>query len=323
MLPSATRAKYTVLLQEAGAPEELGYLWRAGPNERRVHQWFDSAARAVVIFTFDNHATNEGQIQILNDVLTANGITKATWYLTGAQTLGVNLLKDFDLGNHNDFHKVRNDFLTQNIDDFDALDRKWNALFGGRPITGANTFNTYRAPVCDGQKSFDRSVLDAFATFAFNRGASHVSDSSVPYLAPSASAAGVVPPWGLRQYVTDYPYPFRIRAGVVEFPAAYPSDGMAWFYHNMEDVQTPSVGGPGREGRVGFALDVWKAAFDDVYAREGVMTMLLHPHHMGANINGVKSPALRDLILHMKSKPGVVFTDIETATRKFNAAYPD
>ena len=323
MLSSSTRAKYAALLKLAGAAAEpgLGYL-RNATGVRKVRDWWSSSARAVVIFTFDNHAQSEDHVRIVKQALDAEGVTKSTWFLT-TEDFGRQLVRDYDLGNHTWVHQLRTWYtLADNISDLDLLDVNWNTRLG-RAVNPANTFNSYRAPLCDGQKSFDQSVLDAFAHFANGRGASNLSDSSVFYLSPSVIAAGFPPPWGVRQFtVTDYPYPFRIRPGVVEFPAAYPSDGIAWFHHMIEDVQTPTVGGnrwgPGRE----YAVNLWKKAFDDVYAQEGVMTLILHPHHMGAVVGGVSSPAIRELIQYMKTKSGVVFTDLEEATRRFNLKYP-
>jgi hypothetical protein len=321
MLSSPTRAKYAALLNLAGAPEEpgLGFLCNA-TGVRKVRDWWPSDTRAVVILTFDNHAWEPGWDPVVKQVLDARDVKKSTWFLT-AEPFGADQIRNYDLGNHTVMHKMMNRFTgAANFADLDDLNTLWNQRLG-RALDPTTTFNTYRAPLCDGQKTFDRMVLDTWADFATRRGATNLSDSSVMYLAPSVIQSGHVPPWGHRQFmVTDYPYPFRIRPGVVEFPAAYPSDGMAAYYHKLEELHTPGVGGL-RQGRVGFALDLWKKAFDDVYAKEGVITMLLHPQHLGFRVEDKPSPSLNELILYMKSKSGVVFTDLEEATRRFNAKY--
>ncbi len=64
-------------------------------------------------------------------------------------------------------------------------------------------------------------------------------------------------------YIRDYPYPYVIGPGCWEFPCAVPSDWEAFNAHGATNSAT---------------LSDWKAALDATVIKQGVMTLILHPH---------------------------------------------
>ena len=64
-------------------------------------------------------------------------------------------------------------------------------------------------------------------------------------------------------YIEDYPYPYVIKGGCWEFPCIVPSDWEAFNAHGAKNPRT---------------TEDWKAALDAVVLKQGVMTMVLHPH---------------------------------------------
>ena len=64
-------------------------------------------------------------------------------------------------------------------------------------------------------------------------------------------------------YIEDYPYPYVIGGACWEFPCAVPSDWEAFNTHGPKNPKT---------------LEDWKAALDAIVIKQGVMTMVLHPH---------------------------------------------
>ena len=64
-------------------------------------------------------------------------------------------------------------------------------------------------------------------------------------------------------YIEDYPYPYVIGAACWEFPCVVPSDWEAFNAHGAKNPKT---------------LEDWKAALDAIVVKQGVMTMVLHPH---------------------------------------------
>jgi peptidoglycan/xylan/chitin deacetylase (PgdA/CDA1 family) len=101
----------------------------------------------------------------------------------------------------------------------------------------------------------------------------------------------------------------------VEFPFTYPSDWTAAYFHNLNyNAAPPAPGAPG------YAVTVWQNEFDEIYAQQGVMVVLMHPWAQGAG--GRDPDGLRALIDYMKQKPGVVFSTMSDADRHYRAATP-
>ena len=84
-------------------------------------------------------------------------------------------------------------------------------------------------------------------------------------------------------FIEDYPYPYVIGRGCWEFPCAVPSDWEAFNTHGATNALTVAD---------------WKAALDATVIKQGVMTLILHPH-------GWSSPQqLIELIDHAVAKYG-------------------
>ncbi|MEA3211664.1 MAG: hypothetical protein QOE70_4721 [Chthoniobacter sp.] len=64
-------------------------------------------------------------------------------------------------------------------------------------------------------------------------------------------------------YIEDYPYPYVIGHGCWEFPCIVPSDWEAFNAHGAKNPRT---------------TEDWKAALDAIVLKQGVMTLILHPH---------------------------------------------
>ncbi|MHA3772835.1 PVC-type heme-binding CxxCH protein [Verrucomicrobiota bacterium sgz303538] len=64
-------------------------------------------------------------------------------------------------------------------------------------------------------------------------------------------------------FIENYPYPYVIGHGCWEFPAVVPSDWEAFNTHGSKNPRT---------------TEDWKAALDATVLKQGVMTMILHPH---------------------------------------------
>ncbi|MDB6172389.1 MAG: putative rane-bound dehydrogenase [Chthoniobacteraceae bacterium] len=64
-------------------------------------------------------------------------------------------------------------------------------------------------------------------------------------------------------YIENYPYPYVIGGGCWEFPPMAPSDWEAFNTHGAKNQRT---------------TEDWKAALDAVVLKQGVMTILVHPH---------------------------------------------
>ena len=64
-------------------------------------------------------------------------------------------------------------------------------------------------------------------------------------------------------YIEDYPYPYVIGGKYWEFPCTVPSDWEAFNAHGSKNPRT---------------TEDWKAALDAIVLKQGVMTMVLHPH---------------------------------------------
>ncbi len=64
-------------------------------------------------------------------------------------------------------------------------------------------------------------------------------------------------------FIEDYPYPYVIGRGCWEFPCLAPSDFESF---NFQGAKNPRM------------LEDWKAALDAVVLKQGVMTLVLHPH---------------------------------------------
>ena len=64
--------------------------------------------------------------------------------------------------------------------------------------------------------------------------------------------------------IHDYPYPFVIGQRCWEFPCTVPSDWEAQYLHRPNNPQT---------------VDDWKAAIDVTVRKQGVFTLVFHPHN--------------------------------------------
>ncbi|HET6409975.1 MAG TPA: FG-GAP-like repeat-containing protein, partial [Chthoniobacteraceae bacterium] len=173
---------------------------------------------------------------------------------------------------------------------------------GNRPVA-------YRMPCCDSMNSLSPRFFAEIFARPTGEGRFLSIDSSVMCLLTSKDASvprelvldadgnerfrkyfpmELVPPRKLTferfaGYIADYPYPYVIGRGCWELPCVVPSDWEAFNTHGSKNPRT---------------TEDWKAALDAIVVKQGVMTMVLHPH-------GWSDPQqIVDLIDHAEKKHG-------------------
>ena len=168
----------------------------------------------------------------------------------------------------------------------------WQTVFGGLDLLAkipGNTPRVFRMPCCDSMNSASPRFFAELLPDASKDGHFFAGDSSVGCLLTSADPAlprAVVldtdgserfrkyfpmelkPPTKLTferfgAFIEDYPYPYVIGRGVWEFPFIVPSD---WAASNAHGAKNPKT------------LEDWQAALDAIVVKQGVMTLVLHPH---------------------------------------------
>jgi peptidoglycan/xylan/chitin deacetylase (PgdA/CDA1 family) len=292
-----------------------GYLKAAakqGPAP--VDRWFAPDARAVVVLTFDAEG-NWAENCAIARALRAAGVT-ATFYVLGGTALEVErdpvwraCLGGFDIANHTQTHGNHVGFAGH--PDAEQLAELGEADAHLRRVFAPHAPDSFRTPFCDNYKTFDGGVLRNLLAVPGRFRA----DSSIPTVSPVLAKAGLLPPLALRLYaLADFPYPFVVPgpAGgrLIEVPFVYPSDSAARGHLRLETAGVTASRPDQRH-----ALDVWKAIFDDVYAKRGVMVTLMHPQFQSRN--GTPPDALIALVAHMQAREGVHFSTVHDVTARF------
>jgi len=315
---------YIGLLELAG-----GYLKAAeqqGPL--LVDNWFAPDAHAVVILTFDMEGTRSEACAVTN-VLRANGIP-ATFFLVGKTVQAIardpvwrSCLRSFDVANHTQTHFGTHGLVAHGLmsafPDADQISEIGGADAALRRVFGPVAADSFRAPWTDGAKAFDGSVARNLLALRGPDGSSRIkTDSSIATVSGYAVRNGFRPAPGLGHlFLQDFPYPFTVKAGsnpsqLTDFPFSYPSDLAAGSILHFDNRSVP----PGRYDP-GYAVNLWKSVFDDVYQEKGVIVLLLHPW---IQARGGRDPdGLRDLIAYMKRAPGVYFSDLHEAAQRFRS----
>ncbi len=193
--------------------------------------------------------------------------------------------------------------------DFDAA---WQTVFGGLDLLAkipGNQPRAFRMPCCDSMNSASPRFFAEILPDRSQDGHFFAMDSSVGCLLTSADQSLrrelVTDPDGSERfrkyypmemkppvkltferfggYIEDYPYPYVVARTVWEFPFVVPSDWAAFNAHGAKNPRT---------------TEDWKAALDAIVIKQGVMTLVLHPH-------GWSDPAqLVALIDHAVAKHG-------------------
>jgi putative membrane-bound dehydrogenase-like protein len=83
--------------------------------------------------------------------------------------------------------------------------------------------------------------------------------------------------------IEDYPYPYVIGRKCWEFPCVLPSD---WLAFHRQEADNPAT------------VRDWKAGLDATVIKQGVFTMVFHPH------GWIRSEQIEDLIDHAETKHG-------------------
>ena len=187
-----------------------------------------------------------------------------------------------------------------------------DTVLGGLDLLGkipGNKPRAFRMPCCDSMNSASPRFFTEILPEMSPDGRFFTMDSSVGCLFTSEDLAlpkhlvtdadgserflkyyplELVPPRKLTferfgAFIENYPYPYVVARGVWEFPFVVPSDWAAFNTHGSKNPRT---------------TEDWKAALDAVVLKQGVMTLVLHPH-------GWSDPAqLVELIDHAVEKYG-------------------
>jgi peptidoglycan/xylan/chitin deacetylase (PgdA/CDA1 family) len=337
---------YFVTMHETLPPvhAEYAYLRRLTSNhlagaavEEPVSTWFDPAARAVVVLTFDTEG-DEAQSCRLAGMLDEEEIS-ATFLLTGTTSAPATTLAHisrapswqaclagFDLGNHTAHHFGNTGFVVnlgtgQLLFNMTDASRQQSEVLDSQSLIESiflHTPESFRAPWCDGHRSFDGGVTSTLSSVAsraprFSSGERMLVDSSIATISSAASARGIVPPAHLADLSIDRrPFPYEIAGGanpILEVPFSYPSDWTSASLHGL------SLGPPPDDTNPAFLANVWKRNLDEILASNGVMVVLAHPSIMGADADRVA--ALRSFIRYAKSLPGVRFSTLAEVGERF------
>jgi putative membrane-bound dehydrogenase-like protein len=182
--------------------------------------------------------------------------------------------------------------LSWSKESYDTCVDQLAAIPGNKPVA-------FRMPCCDSQNT----VSPRFYSEIFNKptpaGNMLQIDSSVFNITtpndPDLPRELVVDPDGrekFRKYlpfpsfvntIEDYPYPYLIGDSIWEFPCAVPSD---WEAQNLNKPDAQQ------------SVDDMKAALDACVIKQGVYTLVFHPH------NWIKNTQIVELIDHAVAKHG-------------------
>lgn len=97
----------------------------------------------------------------------------------------------------------------------------------------------------------------------------------------------------------DWPYFHKGRDGrkIVELPFNWLYDDSSHFFFTLQNPERRRICSPS------YVKEIWQSEFDGLYEENGLMTLVLHPQIIG-RVSRVNM--LEDLLLYMKTKPGVV-----------------
>jgi peptidoglycan/xylan/chitin deacetylase (PgdA/CDA1 family) len=292
-----------------------GYL-RSASTFVPVSKWYAAEARAVVALTFDIEGT-QAETCAVTDLLRQKNVTSA-FYLVGKTadelTPGwIDCLSGMDIEDHTTDHPgafvLEPQTWISTLTNDDQYHQIHDDIGRVRDKIPDAAMTSFRTPNCDGNKAFDESVIRNSIASGME------SDRSVATITDYARRAGVLPGVGLTQFsLSAFPSPFVVGTSggkqLVEFPFTYPSDWTAIGINGLNNNAAPP-----QPDDPAYAVTVWEHEFDEIYAQQGIMVVLMHPWIQGAG--GRYPDGLSELIDHMQSKPGVVFT---TAARA-NASY--
>ncbi|MEM9177552.1 MAG: polysaccharide deacetylase family protein, partial [Myxococcota bacterium] len=302
---------------------------------RPVDTWFDAEAEAVVVLSFDTEGAKDQSCRV-HDLLVELGVD-ASFMLDGVGSAGAETdpewmacVREHDVGNHTKHHSGAVGYSGHSWSAGNALLNTTDSATQRREIEHqqtdlqrifGRTAASFRAPFCDGHRSFDGSVVETLEwvrsrpSGSGGRHGLHV-DSSIASVSRYGRARGITPPSHLSDLsVQSFPYPYSISGGedtLIEIPFAYPSD---WTGYNGDIVDRRlgrSVAGD--EDR--YLSTIWKRTLDEIHEQRGVMVLVLHPWIIGysdANLDGLREfveYARRDL-------DGVRFSTLEEVGRRF------
>jgi peptidoglycan/xylan/chitin deacetylase (PgdA/CDA1 family) len=107
--------------------------------------------------------------------------------------------------------------------------------------------------------------------------------------------------------------PYEVMAagqptGIVELPVEWILDDYPYFWMDRASTIRPTMN-PDE------VLSIWKAEFDGAYQERGMFILTMHPHVIG---HRARIAMLDQLIVYMKTKPGVWFATHEQIARYVN-----
>jgi peptidoglycan/xylan/chitin deacetylase (PgdA/CDA1 family) len=172
-----------------------------------------------------------------------------------------------------------------------------HALAALNRVTGSRP-RGYRAPGLD----FTPYTIELLLEFGFSYDASFIGSDFYPYYlrrGDSASPSG--------------PYVFGEVVDVVGVPFVYTLDDIPHF-----EMMPPIASKQARPSEV---LEVWRGEFDYAYEEcgGGVFDLTMHPQCIG---RGPRLQMLRELLEHMRSRPGVRFETVGEYVDRWRASNP-
>jgi putative membrane-bound dehydrogenase-like protein len=197
-----------------------------------------------------------------------------------------------------------------------------NSIPGNKPVA-------FRMPCCDSMNS----PSPRFYSEIFNRTSSQgnflgidssvmviltTNDTSLPrelvldadgrerfrkYLPTQTNATTRVSMGSFTTTIEDYPYPYVIGKQCWEFPAIVPSD---WEANNLHAPNNPRT------------VEDWQRALDAIVIKQGVMTVVFHPH------GWIKPEQMVEFIDYAATKYGkrVKFLNFKEAQERLNKNFP-
>ena len=209
------------------------------------------------------------------------------------------------------------DFRAAETNFYDCIDLL-NQIQGNKPVA-------FRMPCCDSMNrtsprffaeifnhpspkgnflAIDSSVMNLVTTNDLSLRHELVSDSDgrERFRKYFPSTTNAITRLGLGSFTTtveDYPYPYVIGRLCWEFPCAVPSDWEAYNYHGATNQLT---------------VDDWEAVLDATVRKQGVFTMVFHPH------GWIRSDQIVELINYAAQKYGkrVRFLTFPEALERIN-----
>jgi putative membrane-bound dehydrogenase-like protein len=212
---------------------------------------------------------------------------------------------------------ARGDFQAAATNYYGCIDLL-NEISGNKPVA-------FRMPCCDSMDStsprffaelfnrpspkgnflsIDSSVMNLLTTNDSNLPPELVMDAGGrerfrKYFPTATNAMTKVSLEAFATTIENYPFPYVIGRLCWEFPCAVPSDWEAFNYHGATNQVTVSD---------------WKSELDAIVRKQGVMTMVFHPH------NWIRSEQLVELIDYAAGKYGkrVKFLNFREALERLN-----